>query len=61
MRSGWAAHRWVAWLPGLVGFLLVAGIVACAAGASRTGRRPTNASVVIVARGMLEGTLTPIG
>jgi hypothetical protein len=48
-------------LPGLVGFLLVAGIVACAAGASRTGRRPTNASVVIVARGMLEGTLTPIG
>jgi hypothetical protein len=48
-------------MAGLAGFLLVAGIVACAAGASRAGRRTTNASVVIVARGMLEGTLTPIG
>lgn len=61
MRSGWTARRWAAWLTGLAGFLLVAGSVACAAGTSRAGRRPTNASVVIVARGMLEGTLTPIG
>jgi hypothetical protein len=48
-------------MAGRVALLLVAGSVACAAGTSRAGRRPTNASVVIVARGMLEGRLTPIG
>jgi hypothetical protein len=39
-------------------FLLAAGVAGCAAGA-RT--RATNASVVVVARGMLQGALTPIG
>jgi hypothetical protein len=39
-------------------FLLVVGIAGCAA-AART--RATNASVVVVARGMLQGALTPIG
>jgi len=61
MRGGRAAGGRRAALAGLIGFLLVSGIVAGAAGKARSGRRPTNASVVIVARGMLEGTLTPIG
>lgn len=60
MRGGSAARHRAAWIAGTAGLLLFAGIVA-ASGAARIGRRPANASVVIVARGMLEGTLTPIG
>jgi hypothetical protein len=37
--------------------VLLGGGLSCAA----AGTRPANASVVIVARGMLEGQLTPIG
>ncbi len=50
------SRRWRARLAVYVWLLSAAAVTAAA-----SPRRPANASVVVVARGMLEGQLTPIG
>jgi hypothetical protein len=47
--------------PRTVGALALLLLASAAGRAGASPRRATNASVVVVARGMLEGSLTPIG
>jgi hypothetical protein len=61
MRAALGARRGLRRKLLLSGLLPVAALVASVAGSARVAPRPANASVVIVARGMLEGQLTPIG